>query len=520
MDKKEKLSFIQRQFQRFMNKKKEIVENVSQKIKQFAYDNSGSMRRVFAGAVLVSSFGLGAQAKPDTPLDNEDNNLKRKLEFKQDAPIKTNILDSTYVADITTLNASDIMSGIKTEGNYNGHHLDFKTARPETIVHLFEASGSQTVLDRPNIENARYIGDFQFNLNNTIYELVKYCRADFPELAQATGVDVSSGRILKKNARSQEFYDVWCKLCNGKQSEKFSKMRFEFMFKTHFKPTFDKLHQEHPDFPHITFDNYAKPENFLFSTMVMGTATQSPGSAFKIINKQIKEAKEDAKRKGVSVVTPLDIFNRVANRKIKLWGYAKRYNAEKKIAADITKYHTANAKLYALQHSQSPQKTKVNESVAKQKQEMVVVASDTPREIHSLPEIKTNKAETQSLKISIGKRRKRKNITVVSRDSNVALEDKIRRFAGASVSRDVVAVPLQKEVPPTETPMVEKNDEAMPKITVTAVSDNKRTKIKKIIEAKKKEVRLKIASNKKRKSIKLNTSPLYAIKSKNRNTHS
>ena len=514
-NKKEKLSFIQRQFQRFINKKKEITETASQKIKQFTHDNSSGLRKLFAGAVMLSSFGLGAQAKPDNPLPHKDDDIKRKLEFKQDTPIKTDIFDSTFVADIATLNATDIMNGIKTEGIYNGHHLNLKTARPETIVHLFEASGKQTILDGKNIENSRYIGDFQFNLSNTIYELAKYCRADFPELAKAAGVDVNSGRILKKNARSQEFCDVWCKLCNGSQSKKFAKMRFEFMFKTHFKPTFDKLHQEHADFPHITIDNYANSENFLFSVMVMGTATQSPGSAFKIISKQIKEAKEDAKKKGEAVVTPLEIFNRVANRKIKLWGFAKRYNAEKKIAADMSAYFAANAKLYALQHAKPEQETKT-----------VIASTATAQETYRAsqtrenPKVSKNESTLQRGKISIGKKRKKNNVVIASRGNNALIEDKLRRFAGAPVSHDVVAVPVQKELPPTETPMIEKSEEIMPKMTTNAASNNKKEKLKKLIETKKKEVRLKIATTKKKKSIKFNTSSLYAIKSRTGASHS
>lgn len=516
MDKQEKLSFIQRQFQRFMQKKKEMTETVSQKIKQFTRDNAGGLRRVFAGALLVSSFGLGAQAKPDNPRDNEDSDVKRKLEFKQDAPIKTNILDSTYIADIGTLSAADIMKGVKTEGTYNGHYLNLKTARPETVIHLFEAGGKETILDRADIRNARYIGDFQFNLSNTVYELVKYCRADFPELAQAAGVDVNSGRIIKKNARTPEFYDVWCKLCNGKQSKKFSQMRFEFMFKTHFKPTFDKLHQEHSDFPQITIENYAKPENFLFSVMVMGTATQSPGSAFKIINKQIKSAKEDAGKKN-GAVTPLDIFNRVANRKIKLWGYAKRYNAEKKIAADICAYFAADAKLYALQHSQSKPKVK---------QETKTVVAETvaapQKETSATPVIQENKKEYQHFRFSVGRKRKKSKTVIVSRGNDVIIDDKLRRFAGSAVSQDVVAVPVQKEIPPTETPMIEKSEETMLKMTTNVASDNKKAKIKKLIENKKKEVRLKIAAskNKTKKSVRLNASSLYVAKSQGRTSHS
>ena len=282
MDKKEKISFIKKQFLRFMRKKQEIVDSSTRAIKKFAYDNSHGLRRIFAGAMLVSSLGLGGQAKADTPEPHADSDIKRRHEMK-DTYIKTNIVDSTYVADMAEFSKANV----KTEGVYNGHHLNFKTARPENVVHIFEAGGNQTILDKKNIKDANYIGDFQFNLNNTIYELAKYCRKDFPQLAQAAGVDVKTGRILAKNARTQEFYETWCNLCKGENSEQFSRLRFNFMFKTHYKPVFDKLHEAHPDFPLITPENYAKPENFLFSTMVMGTATQSPGSAFKIINKQI-----------------------------------------------------------------------------------------------------------------------------------------------------------------------------------------------------------------------------------------
>ncbi len=511
MDKKEKLGFIKRQFLRFMSKKNEIANNVAHEIKQFTHDNSRKLRHLFAGAVLLSSFSLGAQAKSENLANNEDVDVKRKINLNMNnIKINTNILDSAYIANMADFSAAEIMKDVKTEDIYNGHKLNLKTARPETIVHLFEASGSQTIMDKKNIENARYIGDFQFNLNNTIYELAKYCRKDFPQLAEAAGVDAKTGRIIKRNARTQQFYDTWCQLCNGKDSEKFSRMRFEFMFETHFKPTFTQLHKEHPDFPLITPQNYAEPENFLFSALVMGTATQSPKNAFKIINKQINIAKEEAKKTGKQI-TPLDIYKRVSNRKIQLWGFAKRYNAEKKIAADLTAYFEANAKVYALQnkHNQSQQEVMLtnNTSDVLLKPEVERTVPVAPAAVEYLDN--THKQDPIN-------KPKKKNV-IVAVNISPAMEDKIRRFANMSGIQSVTGNTMQKDVPPIETPMVDNSAEASIAITDSMYTkpNNKKMKIRKIIELKKMQVRNKVEAKKKSGKIISQTVPFYTSRKSN-----
>ena len=508
MDKKEKLGFIKRQFLRFMNKKNEIANNVAHEIKQFTYDNSQKLKHLFAGAVLLSSFSLSAQANSGNIADNDDVDVKRKISLTaNNVKINTNILDSAYIANMADFSAAEIMKSVKTEETYNGHKLNLKTVRPETIVHLFEASGSQTIMDKKNIQDARYIGDFQFNLNNTIYELAKYCRKDFPQLAEAAGVDTKTGRIIKRNARTQQFYNTWCQLCNGKDSEKFSRMRFEFMFETHFKPTFTQLHNEHQDFPLITLDNYAEPENFLFSALVMGTATQSPKNAFKIINKQINIAKEEAKKTGKNI-TPLDIYKRVSNRKIQLWGFAKRYNAEKQIAADLTAYFEANAKVHALQNKPNQSQPEVmlanNTSAISLQQEPEQTISVTPAAVEYLDNThKQNKP-------------KKKNI-IVAVNISPAIEDKIRRFANMSGNQSVTANTMQKDVPPTETPMIESSTETAVTMndSISNQSNNKKIKIRKLIELKKMQVRTKVDAKKKSDKIISQKAPVYAYRKSN-----
>lgn len=108
------------------------------------------------------------------------------------------------------------------------------------MVHAFESGNNPTILNygATSIKNAKYLGDYQFNLNNTIYELVKYCRKDFPELAKAAGVDPETGKIIARNARTDRFYQTYCDLCEGEQAEKFARLKFGFMFETHYKPVF------------------------------------------------------------------------------------------------------------------------------------------------------------------------------------------------------------------------------------------------------------------------------------------
>jgi len=111
MNKKEKLGFIKRQFLRFMNKKNEIANNVVHEIKQFTYDNSQKLKHLFAGAVLLSSFSLSAQANSGNIADNDDVDVKRKISLTaNNVKINTNILDSAYIANMADFSAAEIMT--------------------------------------------------------------------------------------------------------------------------------------------------------------------------------------------------------------------------------------------------------------------------------------------------------------------------------------------------------------------------------------------------------------------------
>ena len=357
MDKKEKLSFLMQQFKNLKTRhQKKLQDKNSQnntdlatKIKVFTLNHTGALRKAFVGMALLSGFSLNLKAEANSSHLNKSENVNSAAYVQKRLLSDIKISGNTFFSGSKDYMPLAQLESIKNGGYYNGVYIDFDKVRPEDVVHTFESGNNPTILNygATSIKNAKYLGDYQFNLNNTIYELVKYCRKDFPELAQAAGVDPESGKILARKAKTDHFYQVYCDLCEGEQAEKFSRLKFGFMFETHYKPVFEKLHQTFPDFPEITPENYADPENFLLSAQVMSTSTQSPGKAFSIIKQQIQAAKAEAFKKNKTNISPLDVYKRVSDYKAKHWGYKTRYQKENGLAQDIDSYFNAQVEILA-----------------------------------------------------------------------------------------------------------------------------------------------------------------------------
>ncbi len=356
MDKKEKLSFLKRQFrylkirqqQKLLEKKLEEKQAaLKNKIKVFTLSKTGALRKAVIGMALLSGLSLGAKSANSAD-GNTKSDAKNNISYVQKRlPHEIKISGNMYFSGSKDYMPLAQLENVKSGGYYNGVYIDFSKAKPEDVVHTFESGNNPTILNygATSIKNAQYLGDYQFNLNNTIYELVKYCRKDFPELAKAAGVDPESGKIVAKKARTDRFYQVYCDLCEGEQSAKFARLKFGFMFETHYKPVFEKLHKTFPDFPEITPDNYDAPENFLLSAQVMSTSTQSPGKAFNIIKQQIMNAKLEALKKNQTSISPLDVYKRVSDYKAKNWGHKTRYQKENGLAQDISTYFNAQVEI-------------------------------------------------------------------------------------------------------------------------------------------------------------------------------
>lgn len=362
MNKKEKLSFLMRQFRKLRMQHQQKIrqkENEQQavslkdKVKMFTLNHTGTLRKAFAGMALLSSFSMGARGETEETSLNSIDNTKNKIAYAQKhLAEQIKLSGNTYFSGTKDYIPLAQLENVKSGGYYNGVYIDFSKVRPEDVVHAFESGNNPTILNygATSIKNAKYLGDYQFNLNNTIYELVKYCRKDFPELAKAAGVDPETGKIIARNARTDRFYQTYCDLCEGEQAEKFARLKFGFMFETHYKPVFQKLHQTFPDFPEITPENYTHPENFLLAAQVMSTSTQSPGKAFSIIKRQIEAAKAEALKNNQTSISPLDVYTRVSNFKSQNWGHKLRYQKENGLASDINDYFNAQAEILARQN--------------------------------------------------------------------------------------------------------------------------------------------------------------------------
>ena len=388
MDKKEKLSFLKRQFrylqikqqQKLLEKKiEEKKAAVKNKLKVFTLNHTGTLRKAFIGMALLSGFTFASKINASNLKESGTNAKSNPAFVQRRLPHEIKISGNTYFSGSKDYMPLAQLESIKSGGYYNGVYIDFNTARPEDVVHTFESGNNPTILNygATSIKNAQYLGEYQFNLNNTIYELVKYCRKDFPELAKAAGVDPESGKIVARKAKTDYFYQVYCDLCEGEQAEKFSRLKFGFMFETHYKPVFQKLHKTFADFPEISPENYANPENFLLSAQVMSTSTQSPGKAFNIIKQQIMNAKLEALKNNKSSVSPLDVYKRVSDFKAKHWGYKLRYQKENGLAQDISTYFNAQAEILARKTDMS------NEIVAKTPVGVLLADNTTVNKLNS-----------------------------------------------------------------------------------------------------------------------------------------
>ena len=190
MDKKGKLSFLKRQFrylkirqqQKLLEKKLEEKQAaLKNKIKVFTLSKTGALRKAVIGMALLSGLSLGAKSANSAD-GNTKANIKNNISYVQKRlPHEIKISGNTYFSGSKDYLPLAQLENVKSGGYYNGVYIDFSKAKPEDVVHTFESGNNPTILNygATSIKNAQYLGDYQFNLNNTIYELVKYCRKDF-----------------------------------------------------------------------------------------------------------------------------------------------------------------------------------------------------------------------------------------------------------------------------------------------------------------------------------------------------
>lgn len=343
MDIKSKLLIIKHRFhtRKAMESGKNVYD-LFDKIKSFNPSKSGGLRKLFIGVALVSGLSFGTRAETNaSKSNNAPDNVKNNISYAQKHFEKQIELKETK-RTVDYISLAELQN-VKKSGYYNGVFIEFDKIKPEVVPHIFESGNNPTILNygSTSIKDAKYLGDYQFDLNSTIYEFVKSCRKDFPELAKIAGVDPQSGKIEAKNARTEAFYKAYCDLCNGDRAEEFSQKRFAFMYKTHFKPVFEKLATEIPGFPKITPENYHTRENFLLAALVASTATQAPGAAFGIIKKAVENAKLTAAKQNKENVKAIDIYAAASDIKTKRWGHKGRYEGEKKLSADLAVFFAA-----------------------------------------------------------------------------------------------------------------------------------------------------------------------------------
>ena len=456
---------MQHQQKAQQREKEQQTVSLRDKVKTFTLNHAGTLRKAFAGMALLSSFSMGTRGETEESSHSNIDNTKNKIAYAQKhLAEQIKLSGNTYFSGIKDYIPLAQLENIKSGGYYNGVYIDFSKVRPEDVVHAFESGNNPTILNygATSIKNAKYLGDYQFNLNNTIYELVKYCRKDFPELAKAAGVDPETGKIIARNAKTDRFYQTYCDLCEGEQAEKFARLKFGFMFETHYKPVFQKLHQTFPDFPEITPENYTHPENFLLAAQVMSTSTQSPGKAFRIIKRQIEAAKAEALKNNQTSISPLDVYTRVSNFKSQNWGHKLRYQKENGLASDINDYFNAQAEILARQndmmeeiHPVRPAMVMLADNIvvaklqkeAKHKISSELYAAIKAKEAKTAKGKSARKAAAKLLETFLASRKEEKapaNQETIVAEENLALAEATRQVKNnKSRASSPVRVPLQ-----------------------------------------------------------------------------
>ena len=92
MNKKERLSFLMRQFRKLRMQHQQKIrqkENEQQavslkdKVKMFTLNHTGTLRKAFAGMALLSSFSMGARGETEETSLNSIDNTKNKIAYAQ-----------------------------------------------------------------------------------------------------------------------------------------------------------------------------------------------------------------------------------------------------------------------------------------------------------------------------------------------------------------------------------------------------------------------------------------------------
>ena len=181
MDKKEKLSFLMQQFKNLKTRhQKKLQDKNSQnntdlatKIKVFTLNHTGALRKAFVGMALLSGFSLNLKAEANSSHLNKSENVNSAAYVQKRLLSDIKISGNTFFSGSKDYMPLAQLESIKNGGYYNGVYIDFDKVRPEDVVHTFESGNNPTILNygATSIKNAKYLGDYQFNLNCIIFKI-------------------------------------------------------------------------------------------------------------------------------------------------------------------------------------------------------------------------------------------------------------------------------------------------------------------------------------------------------------
>ncbi len=245
-----------------------VIEG-SKKVAKWCWDET-KKTAIAVSLFVVSSCSMSTSgaASPKSPFEsNSGEGAKPKTEQLANATSAAKAKLDEMKLEKAKLEKELAASTIT---KYKGLSINLDSIQPQEIAHVFESGLNPCITDgNRSIQNAAYLGLCQMAINTTLPNFIEQrCNGSTPFKSLYT---------FKKNGniRSSGFMNEWKRLSYGPHAAEFERAQFEFMFDLAYKPVFDKLAKT-GYFPEITLDNYAAPENFVYSAAVMSCVNQNP----------------------------------------------------------------------------------------------------------------------------------------------------------------------------------------------------------------------------------------------------
>lgn len=231
------------------------------------------------------------------------------------------------------------------EGTFNGVKINYETCRARDIGHIYESQMNPMITDgRKPIQQASYLGLYQFSLNGTIQNFVKEHGAEFPLLSKA---------MKEQGVRSSAFLSAWKFYSQGKNAESFENAQFDMMWKTTYSTVFDKL-AEIPGLPKITKENCDQMQYKAFAGAVMSCANQNAPAAVSIMEQAAVAVRLRSKDKSAEHLNLAEVVSESYNIRSRRWKkLSSRYLGrgqdlgEKALAEGISACYEGQQKLQA-----------------------------------------------------------------------------------------------------------------------------------------------------------------------------